>query len=74
MSTVLAELLEKDLEGLRGRDLKHHEDQLDAAFCAFLAWHCWRWGAERNEMFGTLAEGYIVVPKAPLGPDLPHRH
>ena len=40
------------------------EDPLDAVLCAYLAWHCWRWGEERNEMFGTMAEGYIVVPKA----------
>jgi predicted RNase H-like nuclease len=63
-SAVLEELLDRDLEGLRGAQLKHYEDFLDAVFCAYLAWHCWRWGAERNEMFGTLTDGYIVVPKA----------
>lgn len=67
-STLLTELLERDLHSLKGRALKHHEDLLDAVFCAFLAWHCWRWGAERNDMFGTLADGYIVVPKAPCPP------
>ncbi len=64
MSPLLADLLAKDLEGLKGSALKHHEDFLDAVFCAYLAWYCWRWGAERNEMFGTLTDGYIVVPKA----------
>ncbi len=44
--------------------MKRYEDTLDAIFCAYLAWHCWRWGAERNEMFGTMEQGYIVVPKA----------
>jgi predicted RNase H-like nuclease len=65
MSAVLAELLARDLEQMRGADLKKYEDTLDAVFCAYLAWHCWRWGGERNEMFGTLQQGYIVVPTAP---------
>jgi len=64
MSPFFAELLDQDVEACRGRHLKHYEDLLDAVFCAYLAWHCWRWGAERNDLFGTLAEGYIVVPKA----------
>jgi predicted RNase H-like nuclease len=68
-STILIEVLGRDLEPLRGEALKRHEDTLDAIFCAYLAWHCWhcwhcwRWGAERNEIFGTLEHGYIVVPK-----------
>jgi len=63
-SPKLIEVLERDMTILRGKALKRHEDTLDAIFCAYLAWHCWRWGAERNEMFGTFADGYIVVPKA----------
>ncbi len=63
-SPELTGALARDLSGLRGEALKGYEDTLDAIFCAYLAWHCWRWGAERNEMFGTLADGYIVVPKA----------
>ncbi len=61
---TLTELMERDLEALRGKGLKCYEDTLDATFCGYLAWHCWRWGAERNEMFGTPTDGYIVVPKA----------
>jgi len=64
-NTVLRELLGRDLGLLKGEGLKRYEDTLDAVFCAYLAWHCWRWGSERNEMYGTLDEGYIVVPKAP---------
>ena len=56
--------LDRNLPALRGQRLKDHEDTLDALFCAYLAWHCWRWGAERSEMIGTLENGYIVVPKA----------
>jgi predicted RNase H-like nuclease len=57
-----AELLERDLEALNGKALKRYEDTLDALFCAYLAWYCWKWGEERNEMIGTLENGYIVVP------------
>jgi predicted RNase H-like nuclease len=64
-SVLFDELMAQELGTLRGETLKRYEDTLDAVFCAYLAWHCWRWGAERNQQFGTLAEGYIVVPKAP---------
>lgn len=56
-------LLSADVGMLRGRALKRHEDSLDAFFCAFLAWHCWRWGVEGNEMIGEQQTGYIVVPR-----------
>jgi predicted RNase H-like nuclease len=58
------ELLARDLVCLKGEALKRYEDTLDAMFCAYLAWYCWRWGAEKNEVFGVLEKGYIVVPKA----------
>ena len=47
-------------------DIEHRRsgDTLDAIFCAYLACIAGGWGEERNEMFGTMAEGYIVVPKA----------
>ncbi len=61
---LLRQTLGRNLPALRGQRLKDHEDTLDALFCAYLAWHCWRWGAERSEMIGTLENGYIVVPKA----------
>lgn len=62
-SRELTALLGQDLAPLRGEALKKYEDTLDALFCAYLAWHCWRWGQERNEVFGDLRHGYIVVPK-----------
>lgn len=58
-------LCDQDVEELAGRALKHYEDSLDAAFCAYLAFHCWLWGDARNEMFGDLEAGYIVVPTVP---------
>lgn len=63
-SPTLAALLDVDLKVLKGSLLKHYEDRLDAVLCAFLAWHCWRWGAARNDVFGDLEAGYIVVPTA----------
>jgi len=61
-SPTLRTVVEQNLQELRGAALKRYEDTLDGIFCAYLAWHCWRWGAARNEMFGTLQNGYIVVP------------
>jgi predicted RNase H-like nuclease len=58
----LHELLSSDLLKLKGEALKRYEDTLDALFCAYLAWHCWRWGEDRNVQFGDLEHGYIVVP------------
>jgi predicted RNase H-like nuclease len=58
----LAILIGADLDSLRGQALKQYEDSLDALFCAYLAWYCWAWGSQRNEMFGDLQNGYIVVP------------
>jgi predicted RNase H-like nuclease len=69
-SECLDALLGTDLATRRGAALKRHEDLLDAVFCAYLAWHFWRWGQERNEVFGDLRTGYIVLPK-PLSPSIP---
>ena len=46
-----------------GVALKALEDQLDAITCAFVAAHWWYWGKERNTVFGSLNDGYIVVPR-----------
>jgi predicted RNase H-like nuclease len=62
-SPCLARLLGEDPGGHRGAALKRLEDQLDAVLCAYLAWHIWRWGAKRNEVYGDLSTGYIVVPR-----------
>ena len=58
----LQDLLSQNLLDLRGKALKRYEDTLDALFCAYLAWHCWRWGKASNEQIGGLDGGYIVVP------------
>ncbi len=59
---LLKDLLARDIGALKGGALKAYEDQLDALLCAYVAWHCWRWGPARNEVHGTLEHGYIVVP------------
>lgn len=66
-SDVLDELLSRDLAELRGRQLKNYEDQLDAVFCAYLAYYFWYWRDERSEVFGDTANGYILNPKLQPG-------
>ena len=43
-------------------DLKPSEDVIDAVLCAYVAAHWWKWAGERNRIYGTRADGYIVVP------------
>ena len=52
-------VLEKDVEGLKGRKLKNVEDRLDAVLCAYLGVECFQNGLK---VFGSLEEGYIVNP------------
>ena len=47
-----------------GLALKAVEDQLDSIVCAYGAAHWWYWGHARNQVLGSLASGYIVVPMA----------
>ncbi|MEO8097960.1 MAG: DUF429 domain-containing protein [Acidobacteriota bacterium] len=43
--------------------LKPAEDQIDAVLCAYIAAHWWFWARQRNTLYGSAAEGYIVVPE-----------
>jgi predicted RNase H-like nuclease len=47
----------------RSGKLKPVEDRIDAVLCAYIAAHWWYWGRERNVVYGSNREGYIVVPK-----------
>lgn len=67
-SAEIDRLLSVDLNSLRGQALKLYEDSIDAIFCSYLAFHLWRWGWQRSEMFGDLDSGYIVVPKVSIAP------
>lgn len=68
-----AEIAEGDVEGLRGRRLKAHEDLLDAVLCAYTALHAWYWGPAGYRLFGDLTRGHILVPLRPQGPGLGSR-
>jgi predicted RNase H-like nuclease len=62
MCALLEEIVNRPLQALHAKALKRYEDTLDAVLCAFIAAHYWSWGAERNDLIGTLDDGYIVVP------------
>jgi predicted RNase H-like nuclease len=50
-------------------DLTRIEDEIDAILCAHLAW-LWHRHPESLQVYGSLAEGYIVAPPPPtLLPD-----
>jgi predicted RNase H-like nuclease len=49
----------------RAGNTKPVEDQIDAVLCAYIGAHWWYWGTERNAVYGTEEEGYIVVPSPP---------
>lgn len=59
---TLKGLLEKSLDRLSGPKLKGYEDALDSLLCGFIAAHYWTWGVDRNEMIGSMDQGYIVTP------------
>lgn len=42
---------------------KQREDQLDALLCGYMALYYWYWGLTRCQIFGSVAEGYIVAPR-----------
>ncbi len=58
----VAALLREPPGPLRGRALKHLEDQLDALTCLLAAFYAWRDGVAECEVFGDAATGYIAVP------------
>lgn len=60
---LLDDVLAADPALLRGSRRKGLEDSLDAVVCAYTGYHAWRWGDARSEVFGNVAEGYIVNPK-----------
>jgi predicted RNase H-like nuclease len=43
-------------------NLKPVEDQIDAVLCAYIAAHWWFWATDRNAVYGTAEDGYIIVP------------
>jgi predicted RNase H-like nuclease len=55
-------LTETDVRRLRGQALKQYEDVLDAISCAYVASYLWYHGPRRARVYGSVAEGHIVVP------------
>lgn len=49
----------------RPGDLTRIEDELDAILCAHLAW-LWHHRPERLKVYGSLEDGYIIAPPAPV--------
>ena len=38
------------------------EDALDAVTCAYIGWYAWWHGPSRQQLYGSVAEGHILVP------------
>jgi predicted RNase H-like nuclease len=39
------------------------EDQIDAVLCAYIGAYWWFWGSQRNTVYGSEADGYVVAPQ-----------
>lgn len=61
------QLVYGNVDAMRGREMKRHEDSLDALFAAYLALYLDAKGFEGCEIFGSLEEGYIVNPRLVIG-------
>lgn len=62
LAAAVVPLAEELAGALGGRRLKHLEDQLDAATCAYTAWHAAAYGPASMRVFGAWQSGAIVVP------------
>jgi len=60
----LIELLEIDIDELKGRRLNGYEDTLDALLCAYTAYMLDRSGWNAVDVFGDQMNGAIVIPRA----------
>lgn len=63
--TALDKLTAVDAALLRGQALQAHEETLDAVTCAYVAYYAWHHGPVRQRVYGSVAEGHIVVPWPP---------
>lgn len=60
-SPVLSKVLGKEINGLKGKEIKNYEDILDAVFCSYIAYYTWA-NPEKCHVFGNMDEGYICSP------------
>jgi predicted RNase H-like nuclease len=58
-------ILEAKFEQVKGSQLKALEDRLDAVTCAYVASYLWRHGEAGAWLYGTVADGHIIVPRYP---------
>jgi predicted RNase H-like nuclease len=58
----LDELLAIDLNQRRGQGLREVEEALDAVTCAYVAWYAWWHGPTRQQVYGSVEAGHILVP------------
>lgn len=58
----LGPLLTIDAGQLRGRRLQALEEMLDAVTCAYVVWFAWYRGPRYQRIYGSVAEGHILVP------------
>ncbi len=52
---------EKELDGVKGKELKNYEDILDAIFSAYIGLYYWK-KPENCAVLGNTDEGYIMTP------------
>ncbi|MBP1908558.1 DUF429 domain-containing protein [Methanolobus bombayensis] len=60
-SLALNDVLDVEVNGLKGKNLKAYEDTLDAVFCSYLAYYTWA-NPQNCHVFGNMEEGYICTP------------
>lgn len=58
----LEEITSVDVSSLRGQVLHAVEEALDAVTCAYVAYYAWWHGPAQQRIYGTVAEGHILVP------------
>ncbi len=54
-----------DVHQLRGAALQAYEETLDAVTCAYVVYYAWWHGPTHQRVYGSIAEGHILVPYPP---------
>jgi len=54
-------IINTNVRKLKGRKLKNYEDQLDAIFCAYIAYYAWV-NPDKCKVLGNMKKGYILTP------------
>ena len=59
---IPSSIIDKDVESLRGKDLKTFEDILDSIFCSFISYYKWKY-PEKTKIYGNKENGHIITIK-----------